>query len=187
MFIYIIAGLAIIVLILVAFIASRPSDFRVTRSAAVGAPAEAVFAQVNDLRNWEAWSPWAKIDPNAKQTYDGPRSGAGATFAWSGNNKIGEGRMEITESRPNELVRFKLEFLRPFKATNAAEFTFKPHDGQTVVTWTMSGRRNFITKAIGLVLDCDKMCGCQFEKGLAQLDSVARAATPKQSMALGRS
>jgi hypothetical protein len=61
------------------------------------------------LRKWEAWSPWAKLDPTAKSTLEGPSAGVGAVFAWSGNNQIGEGRMTITDSRPNELVRFRLE------------------------------------------------------------------------------
>jgi hypothetical protein len=83
--------------------------------------------------------------------------------------------MTIIESRPNELVRFKLEFFKPFKATNVAEFTFKPDGDQTVVTWTMSGRCNFVSKAMGLFMNFDKMCGCQFENGLASLNSVVSA------------
>jgi hypothetical protein len=96
----------------------RPSDFRVSRSTTVDAPTEAVFEQVNDLHNWESWSPWAKLDPNAKTTYEGPKAGVSAAFAWSGTSKIGEGRMTITESRPKELIRFKLNFVKPFKGTN---------------------------------------------------------------------
>src|SRR6266852_2515065 len=103
----ILIALALIVVVFVVIIAIQPSDFRITRSATIAAPPEAVFAQVNDLHNWEAWSPWAKLDPNAKTTYAGPAAGTGAAFAWSGNNRIGEGRMTITESRPNEFVRFK--------------------------------------------------------------------------------
>ncbi len=87
--------------------------------------------------------------------------------------------MTIAESRPNELIRFKLEFLKPFKATNTAEFTFKPEGNQTVVSWSMSGKKNFIFKAISLFMDYDKMIGGQFEKGLADMKSVAEAASGK--------
>src|SRR5262252_6660707 len=134
----ILIGIAGIIIAFVIVVALRPSDFRVMRSSHLVARPETVFAEVNDLHRWEAWSPWAKLDPKAKSTYEGPAAGVGAVFAWSGNNQVGEGRMTIVESRRNELVGFKLEFMRPFKATNAAEFTFRPEGNQTVVTWTMS-------------------------------------------------
>ncbi len=175
----ILVGLAVIVVLFLIIVATRPSDFRVTRSDAIAAPAEQVFPQVNELRNWEAWKPWGKMDPNCKMTYEGPPAGVGASYAWAGNNKVGEGRKTITESQPNELVRFRLEFAKPMKATNTAEFTFKPDGDQTVVTWTMSGKNNFIGKAFGLVVNCDKMVGDQFEKGLAQMKSLAEAAAEK--------
>jgi hypothetical protein len=179
----ILVGIAIIVVLFVIIVAMQPADFRITRSAAIAAPPEAVFAQVNDLHNWEAWSPWAKLDPAAKSTYEGPAAGVGAAFAWSGNNKVGEGRMTITESRPDELVRFKLDFLKPFKGSNTAEFTFKPESNQTTVTWSMYGKYSFLPKAIGLFLNCDKMAGGQFETGLAQMKSVAEAASGKEHAA----
>jgi uncharacterized protein YndB with AHSA1/START domain len=171
----VLAALAVIFVIVAAL---QPGTFRVVRSAAIAAPPSAVFEQVNDLHRWEAWSPWAKLDPNMKQTYDGPPAGVGAVSAWSGNKKVGEGRMTITDSRPNELVRLRLEFLRPFKATNTAELEFKPDAGGTVVTWSMSGDKNFLSKAFCLFMDMDKMVGGDFEKGLANLKSLAeRSAT----------
>src|SRR3974377_2352484 len=81
----------------------------------------------------------------------------------------GGGPRTLTESRPVEQIRIKLEFLKPFAATNTAEFTFKPEGNQTRVTWSMAGRKVFITKAFGLVVSMDKMIGGQFEQGLAQL------------------
>jgi uncharacterized protein YndB with AHSA1/START domain len=176
MIINILIAIAVIVVVFVIVVALQPAEFHVTRTAIISAPAATVFAQVNDLHLWEAWSPWAKLDPEAKTTYAGPATGVGAGFHWAGNHKIGEGTMTITESRPGELVRFKLEFLKPFQGTNTAEFTFKSGDGRTTVTWSMSGKNNFMGKAMGLVMNCDKMVGGQFEKGLADLRSVAEAA-----------
>jgi hypothetical protein len=173
MLIKIVIVLAVVVIGFVILVAMRPSDFRISRTALIGAPPDAVFPHVNDLHNWEAWSPWAKIDPAAKSAYEGPPAGVGAVFAWTGNAKVGEGRMTITESRPCDLVRFRLDFLKPFKGTNIAEFTFQPESGETRVTWTMSGTYSFIPKAMGLFMNCDKMVGDQFEKGLADLNSVA--------------
>lgn len=175
----ILIGLAVIIALFVIIVAMRPSDFRVARSTSIAAPPEQVFPQVNELRNWEAWNPWGKLDPNCKMTYAGPPSGVGASYAWAGNMKVGEGRNTITESEPNELVRFRLEFAKPMKATNTAEFTFEPKGDQTVVTWTMSGKNNFVGKAFGLFVNCDKMCGSQFEKGLADMKSLVEAAAEK--------
>jgi uncharacterized protein YndB with AHSA1/START domain len=175
MLIKILIAIAALLFVFVVIVALRPSAFQVMRSAAIAAPPEVVFAQVNDLHHWEAWSPWAKLDPTARNTYDGAPSGVGAGFGWSGNAKVGEGHMTITESRPYELIKFRLDFVKPFRGTNIAEFTFKPEGNQTAVTWTMSGECNFFAKALGLFVNCDKMVGAQFQQGLAQLNAVAGA------------
>ena len=144
----------------------------------IAANPEAVFAQVNDFHKWEAWNPWGKIDPAMTQTYDGVAAGVGAGYAWAGNNEVGSGRMTITESVPNELIRIRLDFEKPMKATNTGEFTFVPEGAGTLVTWSMFGEKNFLSKAIGLVMDMDAMIGGNFEKGLADLKTVAEA-TPQ--------
>jgi Polyketide cyclase / dehydrase and lipid transport len=172
-------ALAVIVIVLVVVVAMQPAEFRVSRTATIAAPAPAVFAQVNDFRNWEAWSPWAKIDPAMKQTFEGAPAGAGAIYTWAGNNEVGEGRMTITESRPSDLIRIDLEFLKPFSGTAIAEFTFKPQGDQTAVTWSMTGKKNFVAKAVHLVMNMDRMIGGQFETGLARMKTTAEA-TPKR-------
>jgi hypothetical protein len=96
----------------------------------------------------------------------------GAIYAWVGNKEVGEGRMTMMESRPSELIRIKLEFVKPFRATNMAEFTFEPRGEQTAVTWTMTGRKNFVTKAIHLFMNMDRMVGGSFETGLAQMKAL---------------
>lgn len=176
MFSKILLTLAALLAILVVVILMQPDDFRVTRSATMAAPPAAVFEQVNDFHKWEAWSPWAKLDPNSTAVFEGPPSGTGAIFKWSGNNEVGEGKQTITESRPGEMVRFKLDFVRPFEGTSDVEFTFKPEGAGTQVTWTMTGQNNFIGKAMSLVMDCDKMCGDLFEKGLANLKAIVETA-----------
>ena len=172
----ILLALAVIVVVFVGVVAMQPSDFRIVRTATMSAPAPAVFAQVNDFHNWEAWSPWAKLDPAAKNSFEGPSAGTGAIFRWAGNKEVGEGSMTITESRPSDLIRIKLEFLKPFAATNSAEFTFKPDGDQTAVTWSMAGKNNFISKAICLFMNMDKMVGGKFEEGLAAMKSIVEAA-----------
>src|SRR5262245_42636555 len=110
----ILIALVVLIGIFVVVVATRPSEFRVSRSAKMTAPPATVFEQVNDFHQWEAWSPWAKLDPNVKNTFEGPAAGTGAIFRWAGNNEVGEGAMTILESRPSELVSIKLEFIKPF-------------------------------------------------------------------------
>ncbi len=172
----ILIAFAVIVVVLVIVVALQPAEFHVVRSATISAPPAVVFAQVNDLHKWDAWSPWEKLDPALKRTYEGPPAGAGAIYSWAGNHQVGEGRMTITESRPSELIGIKLEFMRPFACTNAVEFTIKPVGDQTTVTWSMTGKNSFMAKAIGLCMNMDKMAGGQFEQGLANLKSVSETA-----------
>ena len=167
--------IGVVVAGLVVVVALRPSEYRVARRTTIAAPAAAVFAQVNDFHNWGAWNPWAKIDPAMKQSYEGAPAGIGAVYTWAGNKEVGEGRMTLVESRPNELIRIKLEFLKPFAATSLAEFTFQPEADRTAVTWSMTGDVNFVAKVVHLFMDMDKMIGGNFEKGLADMKSVVEA------------
>ena len=167
------AAIAALVVIFLIVVALQPSDFKVERSATMRAPAPAAFAQVNDFQNWQAWSPWEKVDPALKRQYEGPKAGTGAVYAWQGNKDVGEGRMTIMESRPGELVRIKLEFFKPFAATNTAEFSFKPAGADTTaVTWSMAGQNNFLSKAMCLFIDMDRMVGGMFDQGLTQMKAI---------------
>jgi uncharacterized protein YndB with AHSA1/START domain len=171
----ILIALVVIVVGLVGVITLQPARYRVSRSTTIAAPAPVVFAQVNDFHKWEAWNPWAKLDPAMKHAYAGAPAGTGAVYTWVGNHEVGEGRMTITESRPSERIRVKLEFLKPFAATSMAEFTFKPEGERTVVTWSMVGTNNFIAKAVHLFMDMDGMIDGKFETGLAHMKSVVEA------------
>jgi hypothetical protein len=175
--VYVLIAVAAILAVLVAVIASRPAEFRVVRSAQMGAPPAKVFDQVNNLRRWEAWSPWAKLDPSMSIFYEGPAEGRGAIHKWSGNKKVGEGTITITESQPTQCIRMKLEFIRPFACQNDVEFTFKPANDQTLVTWSMTGHNGFMAKAMGLVMNMDKMVGGDFEKGLSAMKSLVETAS----------
>jgi hypothetical protein len=167
------AAVAAVIVVFLIVVALQPSDFRIERSATMRAPAPAAFAQVNDFQNWQAWSPWEKVDPALKRQYEGPKAGTGAVYAWQGNKDVGEGRMTIMESRPAELVRIKLEFFKPFAATNTAEFSFKPAGADTTaVTWSMAGQNTFLSKAISLFIDMDRMVGGMFDQGLTQMKAI---------------
>lgn len=168
--VYVIVALAGLI---AAVISLQPSELKISRSTTIRAQPEIIFERVNDLHQWEAWSPWEKMDPASTKTYEGPAEGVGAACAWAGNNQVGQGKMTIIESRPHELVRFQLDFIRPVKASNSAVFTFKPAGRDTVVTWSMYCKSSFAGKALGLFCNCEKLVGSQFEKGLAQLRALS--------------
>lgn len=175
----IVIGLLIVVLL--AAVATRPATYRVERSAEVSAPASAVFGLVNDFHKWDAWSPWAKLDPNMKLTFDGAAAGTGAIYSWTGNKEVGEGRMTITESQPDSRITIKLEFIKPFPSTNTTTFAFMSSGSGTKVTWVMEGKNDFVGKAFSLFMDMDKMIGKDFEKGLASMKGIAESQGTKQA------
>jgi hypothetical protein len=170
----ILIALAAIVAIFVIVVALQPADFRVERTTTIAAPQADVFAKVNDFHKWDAWSPWAKLDPDAKITFEGPDSGQGTVMTWAGNDKVGEGKMTLTESQPSDLVKLKVDFVKPFEGSATQAFAFRPQGDQTAVTWSMQGHNNsFIQKAFCLVMSGKKMIGDDLDKGLAQLKSVS--------------
>ena len=138
----------------------------------MAAPPSRVFAQVNDLQAWDDWSPWRELDPNAKKAISTPSAGKGATFAWAGNDKIGEGSLTILDSRPHELVDVEQVFIRPFAGKARMTFTFAPAGDGTKVTWRLNGINDFIGKAVCLFMDMDAMLGKDFDRGLANMKVV---------------
>ncbi|MGE0456122.1 MAG: SRPBCC family protein [Vicinamibacteria bacterium] len=165
-------ALVLVVAAFLAFVATRPSEFRITRSRTLAAPPEIVHAHVDDLQRWTAWSPWEKLDPGMKREFSGPAAGTGASYHWVGNKKVGEGRMTITASQPGRGVTLRLEFIKPWTATNTTQFDLTPSGKGTDVVWTMTGTNNFMAKAFCVFMNMDKMVGGDFEKGLAGLDAV---------------
>jgi hypothetical protein len=163
-------SLVAILAALAAFIATRPAEFRIARSRTLAAPPGVAHAYVNDFHKWLEWSPWEGLDPTLKREFSGAPAGPGAIYHWAGNNKVGEGRMTILDAPVPHSVSIRLEFIRPWTATNTAQFDFASSGSGTAATWSMTGHNNFIAKALGLFMNMDKMVGSDFEKGLANLD-----------------
>jgi hypothetical protein len=179
----ILISLAIVVAALAGVISTRPSTFTLQRTATIQAPADIPFAMVNDFHRWGEWSPWEKLDPNQSRTFTGANAGLDSVYEWSGNDKVGKGRMTIEESKPSELVRIRLEFLEPWEANNTTTFSFMPTGDGVTVTWKMEGRNTFMGKAFSLVMDMDSMVGKDFESGLANMKKAAEAEAKKQAEA----
>lgn len=169
----ILALVAAVVIAALLYAATRPKSFRIERSTTIQAAPEAIYPHIANFHNWEAWSPWEKIDPNILRTYSGATEGKGAVYEWSGNKNIGKGRMEIVDTAPPDKVVIKLDFFTPFEAHNAVDFTLVPQGPATVVTQAMYGPSPFMSRLMGLFFDMEKMVGGKYEEGLASLKAVA--------------
>ena len=169
----------VVLLCLTAFfagiVAVQPEEFHITRSAVMKATPDKVGERIDHFKAWADWSPWAKLDPNSKEEFEGPAQGPGAIMKWSGNDEVGEGKMTILETRPGEYIKIQLDFIRPMVASNLVEFQLEPQGEETKVTWSMSGKNNFVGKAFHLIVDCDKMIGGDFEKGLNSMKALVEA------------
>jgi len=147
--------------------------YTVERSTNIGASPSEVYSHMIDFHNWTAWSPWEELDPDMSKTFAGAESGVGSKYSWTGNRKVGEGSMEITDAKQDAEILIDLEFLKPFKASNKTVLTLTPASSGTQVTWAMTGKNTLMTKIMGIFKSMDKMVGPDFEKGLAKLKAVA--------------
>jgi uncharacterized protein YndB with AHSA1/START domain len=163
----------VVVLAFLAYVATRPNDFRIERSQTIKAPPEVVFALINDLHHFNSWNPFALIDPSLKIVYIGPESGTGAAYEWEGTGKAGKGRMEIAEAVSPSRVTMRLEFMKPFAAKNIAEFTITPVGASSQVTWAMTGHNAYFQKVMATLFNMDRMVGGQFAAGLSTLNGLA--------------
>lgn len=171
----ILVGLVFVVALVLIIAAFQPADFRVERSRSIAAPSIVLFDQVNDHKKFATWNPWQKMDPGSKTCYSGSDSGVGGIASWKGE-KVGEGSATITESKPGELVRQRMDWKKPMEGVSTVDFTFKADDEKTTVTWAMYGQNGFMGKLMSLFMDCETICGPEFEKGLADLEKVVTAA-----------
>lgn len=166
-------GLVVIVVVILGLAATKPDNFTLQRVTTIKAPPEKIMALLADFHNWPSWSPWEKLDPNMQRAYSGAPSGKGAIYSWTGNSKVGQGRMEIIDLTPPSSTTIKLDFLKPFAMASMTQFVLTPKGDSTTVTWNMNGPTPFMNKVMNVFISMDSMVGPDFEKGLAQLKAAA--------------
>ena len=175
MFKKILIGFTAVVAVVLVAAAFQPADYRVERSLAIAASPAVLFDQVNDHKKFQKWNPWDKMDPEAKTTFSGADSGVGAVASWKGD-KVGEGSATITESRPGEFVRQRMDWIKPMEGVSTVDFSFKGEGDKTTVTWAMYGTNGYMGKLVSLFMSTESICGPEIEKGLADLAKVVAAA-----------
>lgn len=169
------AAVSVIVIVVLSLALMQPDTFKLERNIAIRAQPAAIYANLDNFKRWELWSPWEKLEPGMKKTYTGPATGVGSIYEWEGK-EVGSGRMTITDSKPSQELTIKLEFIKPFEATNTTVFELVPHGAETEVRWIMTGDNNMIGKVMGVFADMDSMVGKDFEAGLAALKRTSESA-----------
>ena len=169
LFLKIVAGLAVVVLLLVVVAFLFPRQFRVERSLVMQAKPEAVVAQIADLRAWKNWSAWHGRDPAMKLSYSPQTSGVGAWSAWESKTE-GNGKMTITKQAPTK-VDYALEFVDVGMKADGT-MAVAPESGGVRVVWSTAGDlgMNPVNRWFGLFLD--KWIGADFDQGLANMKAL---------------
>ncbi len=174
----ILIGLLVIIVGIVIVSRFQPDSYTVERRAIIAAPPEVVFEHVNSFQKWQQFNAWGDSDPNAVYTYNDTESGVGANFHWKGNSDMGEGRMTILETKPNEYVKVDLSFIEPFEGKAIAEFLLEPTEGGTKLTERTSSDHNFFSKIMCMFMDMDKMIGDKYEEGFRRMNNILPSLTP---------
>lgn len=159
------------VLVVAAF---RPAEMRISRDMVIAASPETLFPYINSSKKAYEWMPWSAGDPGLQIQFSGPAEGVGAKSTWSGK-EMGEGSSLVIESIPNQSVKTKLDYTKPFEMSQIAMVSLAPTNGGTRVEWSVSGHNNFFFRLMGVFVNCDKMVGGEFEKGLAKLKTLAES------------
>ena len=165
--------LAVAILAVLAYAATKPDAYTVTRSQLINAPADQLHAIINSPREFEKWSPYSPKDPQMKNTYSGPASGVGARNDFVGNNQVGQGSVEIIRSTAPREVAMRLIMVKPFAADNEVVYSLQQQGAATQVTWAMTAKNPYFAKVIGVFINMDKMIGGDFEVGLQKLKALA--------------
>lgn len=148
-----------------------PSQVSVSRDVVISAPPEKIFPHVANLKAFNAWSPWADLDPDMKVEFSGAEDGVGQVMTWDSEKDMGSGSMKVVESVASEKLVTALDFGQMGAAT--ARFDLAPEAGGTKVTWSMASElgNNPIARWFGPMIKSDVIE--QYDKGLARLRVVA--------------
>jgi len=170
--ILIVAGVAVAIAaaVLLVLAARRPDTFSYGRSVIIAAPPERIFPLIADPMAFNTWNPFNE-EPSIKGTYSGPARGPGARYTFE-SRKAGTGYTEILEEHAPRHLVVRLVMTRPMACDNRVDFHLEPVSGGTRVTWAMSGPMTFVGKIMNQVIDCERMCGNQFTRGLGKLKSL---------------
>ncbi len=177
MFLKVSAGVLLVLLAVIGYASTFPSEFSYSRSVEIQADPAQVFPLINNLNEWKKWSPYEKLDPQMKKVVGGGSGaiGVGAFIDWKGNSDAGAGKMEITSSvAPSDIV-MSLQLVEPMEAHHDMRFNLIATSTGSRVTWTTSGKNSLMTQVASLFLNFEEMIGDPLSEGLTNLKQLVES------------
>ena len=170
----ILIGLVGLIVVLAGVSFVLPRTVGAERSIVVAVPQDMAFAYLSDFRNFNEWSPWYELDPDAKYAVEGTPGTVGSRFVWSSEKSdVGSGSQEIVALDANSLVTVELDFAD--QGTARSTYRLTQAGGGTQIAWGFSTDTGYnpIMRYMGLVIP--GMVGDEYERGLAKLKTVLEA------------
>ncbi|WP_290696771.1 GyrI-like domain-containing protein [Lacinutrix sp.] len=182
---YIFFLLLIAIIAISIYIAVQPSEFSVTRTRTINAPAAVIYNNVNDYKNWASWSSWVEKDPDMKITLPELTKGEGSSYTWE--DKDGIGTMKTIETNQNKSITQVMQF-SDFPSSYVS-WKFNPNaNGSTDVTWNIMGKNlPFGFKAFAAFMGgMEKQIGPEYERSLEKLSEVVLLDMKKYSIVVDK-
>ncbi|QCK14742.1 SRPBCC family protein [Mangrovivirga cuniculi] len=163
-----------ILLALALTIVFAPSNVKLERIVSVKASPEEIYPHISDLKKFNEWSPWYKLDPNAKYSFIGSGHGIGSIMKWESKERdVGNGQMEIIEIKPNESVTMEMYFGQDDVPAYATLALSPINPAETEVSWNFEAEMTGFSKLFGLMMET--MLGPSYEEGLNNLKNTVEA------------
>lgn len=170
---FLVVGVGLLVLAVVVVGMFLPRSWSVERTRTMRAPPERVQEFLEDLKTWDAWTPWSKTrDGTLVVTYDGPPRGAGSRMSWEGQ-LLGFGSLTLVKSSPQG-VAYEIQFRGVEQVTHGA-LALAPDPTGARVTWTDGGELgwNPIMRVFAPLFEAK--LATDFDAGLSRLALLAEA------------
>ncbi len=165
------SGLMTLIIAFLIYVYFSPSEFTVTREIRIQARPEVIYPFLANSKVTNDWMPWKEIDPNVKMTFSGPDAEVGSSASWESEGQMGVGKAVVSEVVPNQKVVTQITYTKPMEFSQISEFLLIPEGDSTIMRWTVSGHKIFISRLMCMFMDLDKYLGGEFEKGLKKLKS----------------
>jgi hypothetical protein len=152
--------------------------YRVQRSVLIEAPEVFVLAEIMDFREWNKWFPREQLDPKLKRVFSGTDSQPGSTYYWTGNDRVGAGRVSMISSSADK-VDVEVGVEKPIESLSDVVFTFAADGNETFLVCVVSGEKDPSGQAVTLLGSTPELIGAELQQGLAKLKELAEAAVPR--------
>ena len=167
---YLVLLLLVIVIGGAVYVMLQPNDYDVKRTKTIKAPANVIFNNINDFKNWKAWGPWLEDDPSIVETYSDKTAGVGGAYSWTSEN--GPGNMKTVALEENKSIDQKIQF-SDYEPSDVY-WTLEETEEGTLVTWGMKADETPFMFKFGAVMSggMDNMLGPMLAKGLDNLNVI---------------